>query len=160
MVVSAILRRALAAGSSGADGAGICGCAGSAGARLQGTDGRRRTSELQFEPFVEGVAVWVHDKNPEQSRTGASLPGSAWHVVVDGDASSGPHDAVAILAGQSEGYSRTVRPIITDCHLIEFGGHGVARGGRDKNSVASMRTEGLAPVEFRREAEAVKPGDR
>src|SRR5574341_728981 len=102
MVVSAVVGTVGSSKSSSPDGSRICRSSRFGRAGVQDAQGRGRAPQLQCQAAGEGMALWLCERNPQLPGVGTGLPGSNGDAVVDGDEQPGSHDAVAILAGQSE----------------------------------------------------------
>src|SRR5262245_16720745 len=156
MAVSAIARRSIAGGSSGTNGAGIRRRAEFGSDGVSGPDLRRGTAELQFQSTVESVAVRLHQQGSNNATVRADMHERHWDAVVDGDDISGPHDVVAVLAGQSQRNSKTVQAVAGDSGISEFRRDGAACGRWDEDSVAGVGTEGAASRVFGKDHAAVR----
>src|ERR1051326_4439731 len=159
MDVSANAGRFVAERPHGANDPGVRRCAGFGEAGISESNCGGREAELQREPAVEGVAVWIRDPNPDDARARARVHGSNRDVMADGNAEAGSHDVVAVLARQPEGNTKAVQKATGDRGRIEIRRDGVAGDRRDQNDVTGLGTAGVTSSIARADAEASGRGD-
>src|SRR6185369_1502930 len=155
LVIPSITGRSVAGGPCRANGSGICRCPGFGAYGISGTGRRRWATELQREPVIEDMAVGIRDEESGNTGTGKSHDERHRDAVADGNAVSGPHDAVAVLAGQSQGDQEVIQETIADCGVDGNGEFGTACGRWDKDFFTGVGTGRFASGTAGKEVEAV-----
>src|SRR5215510_4755232 len=97
MAVSPVVGRLTTEGASGTNDPGVCRRAGCRGVGIPSANNRRGAAQLQRQASAEGMAVRLYVENPNQSASGASVPGTDRIDLAERDELSGPHDDMAIL---------------------------------------------------------------